>query len=111
MNIDELPKLTECTISIIGLGYVGLPLAVEFAKIKTCCKTKRCLNRNIIGFDLNQTRINELNQGIDKNKEIPKSILNDLDNLVFTNDPGLLPRSDVFIISTIFDWKTLQKQR
>ena len=99
MKINNLPKLTNCTISIIGLGYVGLPLAVEFAKIKKCWETKKNLDRNIIGFDLNKKRINELNDGIDKNKEIPKSILNSLNNIVFTNDPELLSASDVFIIT------------
>ena len=99
MKINNLPKLTKCTISIIGLGYVYLPLAVEFAKIKKCWKTKKSLDRNIIGDDLNEKRINELNEGIDKNKEIPKSILNSLNNLVFTNDPELLSASDVFIIT------------
>jgi UDP-N-acetyl-D-glucosamine/UDP-N-acetyl-D-galactosamine dehydrogenase len=41
-------------IAIIGLGYVGLPLAVEFSK-----------KRKVIGFDINQPRINDLNNGID----------------------------------------------
>ena len=59
MEIKDLPKLTKCTISIIGLGYVGLPLAIELARIKKCCKTKRGLYRNIVGFDLNKKRINE----------------------------------------------------
>ena len=80
-------------------GICYLPLAIELARIKKCCKTKRGLYRNIVGFDLNKKRINELSKGIDKNKEIPESILNTLDNLLFTNDPELLSGSDVFIIT------------
>ena len=43
------------TIAIIGLGYVGLPLAVEFGK-----------KRNVIGFDINQVRVDQLQAGHDK---------------------------------------------
>ena len=46
-------------IAIIGLGYVGLPLAVEFGK-----------NRVVIGFDINQCRINDLKNGVDSTLEI-----------------------------------------
>ena len=52
-------------IAIIGLGYVGLPLAVEFAK-----KFK------VVGFDINQTRLSELNSGLDKTLEIDSENLN-----------------------------------
>ena len=48
-------------LSIIGLGYVGLPLAIEFAK-----------KRSVIGFDTNKERVKELNSGIDKNLEFSK---------------------------------------
>ncbi len=53
MNIKKLK------LAVIGLGYVGLPLAVEFAK-----------KRKVIGYDVNDTRINELNSGYDKTLEI-----------------------------------------
>jgi len=46
-------------IAIIGLGYVGLPLAVEFAK-----------KYEVIGFDINSKRVEELREGIDKTLEI-----------------------------------------
>ena len=46
-------------IAIIGLGYVGLPLAVEFAK-----------QYEVVGFDINTERVEELKQGIDKTLEI-----------------------------------------
>ncbi|CAC9605867.1 UDP-N-acetyl-D-glucosamine 6-dehydrogenase (EC 1.1.1.136) [uncultured Gammaproteobacteria bacterium] len=48
-------------IALIGLGYVGLPLAVEFGK-----------KREVIGFDINQGRINELKDGHDATLEITK---------------------------------------
>ena len=57
-------KTSKLRIAVIGLGYVGLPLALEFAKKKT-----------IIGFDTNINRINELNLGIDKNFEFNKKEL------------------------------------
>ena len=48
-------------ISIIGLGYVGLPLAKEFSKYF-----------NVVGYDKNLERVNELNKGIDRNFEFQK---------------------------------------
>ena len=45
-------------IAVVGLGYVGLPLAVEFGR-----------NRNVIGFDINESRINELKKGVDRTLE------------------------------------------
>lgn len=54
----------EKKITIIGLGYVGLPLAVEFAK-----------KYKVVGYDINQQRIDELKNGIDKTLEIENSLL------------------------------------
>ena len=48
-------KNKDLKLAIIGLGYVGLPLALEFAK-----------KRKVIGFDTNEKRIKELNSGLDK---------------------------------------------
>jgi len=62
-------ELNNKKLAIIGLGYVGLPLAVEFAK-----------KFNVIGFDINQNRVDELNQGHDATLEVSdeslKSVLN-----------------------------------
>jgi UDP-N-acetyl-D-galactosamine dehydrogenase len=63
-------------IAIIGLGYVGLPLAVEFAK-----KFK------VVGFDINQARLSELNSGLDKTLEIDSENLNSVLNS--TGNTGL----------------------
>lgn len=57
----KLKKNKKTTIAIIGLGYVGLPLAVEFAK-----------QYNTIGYDINSRRINELKKGIDSTLEVKK---------------------------------------
>ena len=51
--------IKELRLAIIGLGYVGLPLAVEFAK-----------KRKVIGYDINSRRIEELKSGLDKTFEI-----------------------------------------
>ena len=59
---EKLPKRDSCTIAIIGLGYVGLPLAVEFAKCKLCKRTNKNLQNKIIGFDLNEKRIFDLDK-------------------------------------------------
>ena len=55
-----MKKLKEIKIAVVGLGYVGLPLAIEFSKIKKCIRTNKVLNRKIIGFDLNKKRVEEL---------------------------------------------------
>ena len=59
LNLNNFMS-AEYKICVIGLGYVGLPLARLFStKYKT------------IGFDMNQTRVNELNGGHDETKEVP----------------------------------------
>ena len=64
-------------IAVIGLGYVGLPLATEFAK-----------KYKVIGYDVDITRIKELQKGIDKTREIIHKKLLVNNNLVFTNEPN-----------------------
>ncbi|MCK5073788.1 MAG: nucleotide sugar dehydrogenase [Bacteriovoracaceae bacterium] len=74
-------------ISIIGLGYVGLPLASEFAK-----KIK------VIGFDVDKKRISQLKEGIDLKKEVTREdVLNP--NLFYTCNPEDLKESNFFIIA------------
>ena len=80
--------IKDIKLGIIGLGYVGLPLALEFAK-----------NRKVIGFDLNKKRIEELNSGIDKNLESSKEELQNLKQLNFTNNEEDLKYANCFIIS------------
>ena len=75
-------------LAIIGLGYVGLPLALEFAK-----------KRSVIGFDINNDRINELNSGIDRNLEFDKKELNKSKKLKFTNSKRELNSANCFIVT------------
>jgi UDP-N-acetyl-D-glucosamine/UDP-N-acetyl-D-galactosamine dehydrogenase len=67
--------MSDIKLCIIGLGYVGLPLAVEFAK-----------NRKVIGYDVNLKRISELRKNIDKTNEVLHDDLHCLSSIEFTND-------------------------
>ena len=69
---------THHKIAVIGLGYVGLPLAVEFAK-----------QYAVIGFDINPKRINELRSGVDKTLEVEPDILNTVLSTENTASNGL----------------------
>ena len=80
-------------IAIIGLGYVGLPLAVEFAK-----------KYNVIGFDINVQRVAELNKGIDQTLEIESKDLNAVLNesefgLKLTNNPSDIANCNFYIVT------------
>tara|TARA_B100001964_G_C14181652_1_gene576571 strand:+ start:3 stop:1265 length:1263 start_codon:yes stop_codon:yes gene_type:complete len=79
--------MTKNKIVIIGLGYVGLPLAVEFGKIF-----------NTIGFDINKRRIKELIAGNDTTKEISKVDLLSSKYLNFTNHSINIRKSNIYII-------------
>ena len=70
MKIDT----NKLKIVVIGLGYVGLPLAIEFAK-----------KRNVIGFDIQLKRVNELKKYIDTTEEITKKELKASKKIIFTN--------------------------
>ena len=59
-------------IGVIGLGYVGLPLAVEFGKVF-----------NVIGFDINKERIEELRKGYDRTLEVESEELRRASKLIF----------------------------
>ncbi len=76
------------TIAIIGLGYVGLPLAVEFGK-----------KRRVTGFDINRERIDELKKGIDRTHEVDSEELKSADQLIFTTDVHELRSATCFIIT------------
>jgi UDP-N-acetyl-D-galactosamine dehydrogenase len=75
-------------IGIIGLGYVGLPLAVEFGKII-----------EVIGFDIDQGRIDELKKGFDRTREVESSELKESVNLIFSSDIEDLKAVNYFIIT------------
>jgi len=94
-----LPPLNTCTVAVIGLGYVGLPLAVELAKGKACCRTGLPLQRRVIGFDINSQRLEELRQGVDRTNETRSEELQEAQMLEFTNDPVQLAEADVFVLT------------
>lgn len=82
-----LKKISNKRICIVGLGYVGLPLAVEFAK-----KFK------VIGFDINKKRISELKQHFDSNKEISRKRIYK-SKIKFTSDSSTIKYTNVVIIT------------
>ena len=94
-----LPALNNCTVAVIGLGYVGLPLAVEFAKSQSCRRTGSALHRRVIGFDINGLRLEELRQGIDRTNETSAEELQAAQLLEFTSDPAQLAAADVFVVT------------
>lgn len=78
----------EVKIAVIGLGYVGLPLAVEFGKKYTT-----------IGFDINQARIDELKAGKDHTLEVSSEELALSNKLEFSSDANYLSSANYFIIT------------
>jgi len=78
----------EIKLGIIGLGYVGLPLALEFAK-----------KRRVIGFDINKDRIKDLKSGIDKNLEFNKYEIRSSKKINFTNNKKDLESANCFIVT------------
>ena len=99
MNSIKLPKNDQCSVAIIGLGYVGLPLALSIAKRKNCLLTKRPLTREVIGFDINELRINELLKGFDRNNIISGKELKKVKNIQFTTKNNMLKDVDVYIVT------------
>jgi UDP-N-acetyl-D-galactosamine dehydrogenase len=75
-------------IAIIGLGYVGLPLAVEFGK-----------QLQTVGFDINRQRIDSLRSGVDTTREASPEELAAASNLTLTDDPQALAGCDVYIVT------------
>ena len=81
--------MEKTKICLVGLGYVGLPLAVAFAE-----KFK------IVGFDVNDLRIDELNKGRDRTLEIDDAELRDVkDNIFFTSDINETKDCNIYIVT------------
>lgn len=83
MTIDR-----DSAIAVIGLGYVGLPLAVEFGK-----------GRRVIGFDIKADRIEELRAGRDHTREVSTEEMAQAEHLTFTADIGDLKAATIFIVT------------
>jgi UDP-N-acetyl-D-galactosamine dehydrogenase len=81
-------KLDDKTIAVIGLGYVGLPLALEFAR-----------TRPVVGFDIRRERIDELLAGRDATREVDPDDLRGAGKLTLTDDPEALGRCGIFIVT------------
>src|SRR5213076_1572184 len=74
-------------LAVIGLGYVGLPIALEFAK-----------KIAVIGFDINEKRVEMMRNGIDPSKEVEGAMFEGKD-ILFTSDPAHLKQADFFIVA------------
>lgn len=81
-------SLENTKIAIIGLGYVGLPLAVEFSK-----------KYPVIGFDINESRITELANGHDSTLEVSDTELSEANQLVFSSEKDILKDANVYIVT------------
>ena len=81
-------KKDNINIAIIGLGYVGLPLAIEFSK-----------KYSVIGLDNNEDRIKDLKNGIDITGEVDADELNKVKTLNFTSNKNDLKNSNIFIVT------------
>ena len=76
-------------VGVIGLGYVGLPLAVSFAD-----------KFDVVGFDINQVRVDELVAGIDRTRELDSDELTSASRLTFSTNPKSLDDVQVYIVTT-----------
>src|SRR5687767_1560054 len=81
-------QMKDVKLAVIGLGYVGLPLLVEFAKQFAC-----------IGFDIQQKRITELKSGKDNTNELTTDELLAAKDVVYTCDSSTLKEANVFIVT------------
>ena len=77
----------EAKIGVIGLGYVGLPIALAFAK-----------KVSVIGFDINEERVNLMKKGIDPSKELSKEEFKGAD-ITFTTSIDVLKKANFFIVA------------
>ncbi len=82
MNIKKM------NVGIIGMGYVGLPLAIEFSK-----------KLNVIGFDIKKERIKQLNKGIDLTGEVSKKEILNSKRITFSTNILELKNCNIYIIT------------
>ena len=75
-------------LAVIGLGYVGLPLAVEFGK-----------KRQVVGYDINRRRVEELNRGVDCTGECSPDKLALASGLKFTSDAEKIGDAQIYIVT------------
>lgn len=92
MNIQTMGMYTDLlnkkkTIAVVGLGYVGLPIALEFAKFF-----------RVIGFDINPERVELMKQGTDPSRELPDEAFHERD-ISFTSNPDDLQAAHFFVVA------------
>ncbi len=98
--IKKFPNYKKCKLCVIGLGYVGLPLALEFSKTsKEDSFINKEISREVIGYDINKARINELTKYIDRTNEIDLEIFKKIRNLKITSDIKDILNSDVYVVT------------
>jgi UDP-N-acetyl-D-galactosamine dehydrogenase len=85
---DETLKVADLRLSVIGLGYVGLPLAIEFGK-----------HRSVVGFDSNQARVDELKSGLDRTLEVSSGELKGATRVSLTTNLDDLRECNCFIVT------------
>lgn len=86
--MPELPNLQNLRLAVIGLGYVGLPLAVEFGKLYPT-----------VGFDINHKRVEQLKSGEDVTREVTPDELALATQLNITSDADYITDSNVYIVT------------
>ena len=86
--MQQLTPSNPPMIAVIGLGYVGLPLALAFAK-----------QYQVIGYDLDNARVDALKRGEDATLETSEVDLNAATNLVLTNDLALIAKATIYIVT------------
>ena len=82
-------QINDYKIAVIGLGYVGLPLAVEFSKN----------GFQVIGFDINEERINHLKQYIDVTREVSSEELSKAVSLKYTSKSDDISEANIYIVT------------
>jgi len=87
MKIYEKLLAGEATLSVVGLGYVGLPIALAFAK-----------HIKVIGFDINEERVEMMRNRIDPSEELEAEAFDGC-NITFTSDPEVLRRANFHIVA------------
>lgn len=87
-KIQMMLSADDIKIGVVGLGYVGLPLSVEFSRIY-----------NVIGFDIDEVRIDQLKRGQDVTFEVNLQNLPRKDALIFTSDEVLLSEPNFYIVT------------
>ena len=85
----SLGSARDAVVGVVGLGYVGLPLAVEFAKVL-----------DVVAYDIDSGRVKELRDGRDHTLEVSTAALAAASRLRFTDDPADLARANVYIVTT-----------